>query len=44
MAESCTIKFIITPCTDVGEEDGKIERWEWIKSCPCFEVKDEFNW
>ena len=22
--------------------DGKIERNEWIKSCPCFEVKDEF--
>lgn len=22
--------------------DGKITKNEWIKSCPCFEVKDEF--
>lgn len=22
--------------------DGKIERQEWIKMCPCFEVQDEF--
>ncbi len=22
--------------------DGKISRWEWLKSCPCFEVKAEF--
>jgi N-acetyl-anhydromuramyl-L-alanine amidase AmpD len=23
--------------------DGNIERFEWIKSCPCFEVSEEFN-
>jgi len=23
-------------------KDGKIERWEWIKACPCFEVSNEF--
>lgn len=23
--------------------NGIIERWEWIKACPCFEVKAE-NW
>ena len=22
--------------------DGKIEQWEWLKDCPCFEVKKEF--
>jgi len=22
--------------------DGEIEPYEWIKQCPCFEVKDEF--
>jgi len=23
-------------------KDGKIERWEWIKACPCFEVSNEY--
>jgi len=23
-------------------KNGKIERWEWIKVCPCFEVLNEF--
>lgn len=23
--------------------NGKIEKNEWIKACPCFEVSDEFN-
>lgn len=23
--------------------DGKINKNEWIKSCPCFEVRDEFT-
>jgi len=22
--------------------DGRIDQWEWMKSCPCFEVSDEF--
>ena len=22
--------------------NGIVERWEWLKECPCFEVKDEF--
>ncbi len=22
--------------------DGIIEEWEWMKSCPCFDVKKEF--
>jgi len=23
-------------------KDGKIDKWEWIKVCPCFDVKSEF--
>jgi N-acetyl-anhydromuramyl-L-alanine amidase AmpD len=23
--------------------DGVIEEWEWIKACPCFDVKKEFS-
>lgn len=23
--------------------DGIIEPWEWLKECPCFDVKKEFN-
>ena len=22
--------------------DGKVEPWEWVKQCPCFEVSKEF--
>lgn len=21
--------------------NGKVEKWEWLKDCPCFDVKDE---
>ena len=24
-------------------KNGKIESFEYIKTCPCFEVKDEFK-
>lgn len=23
--------------------NGIIEKWEWIKECPCFDVRDEFE-
>lgn len=23
-------------------DDGKIDKWEWVKVCPCFEVSNEF--
>jgi N-acetyl-anhydromuramyl-L-alanine amidase AmpD len=24
------------------DKNGKIERWEWIKKCPCFDAVPEF--
>ena len=24
--------------------DGKIEKHEWMKECPCFDVKSEYGW
>lgn len=24
-------------------DDGEVEPWEYIKACPCFEVRDEFS-
>jgi len=24
--------------------DGKIDQWEWMKACPCFDVQSEYNY
>ena len=30
-------------CSPDINGDGKIERWEWLKECPCFDVKKEYD-
>ena len=24
--------------------DGEVEKHEWLKECPCFDAKEEYNW
>lgn len=30
-------------CSPDKNHNGKIEKWEWLKDCPCFDAKEEYK-